>query len=63
MLSLDANVTGCLIVCIECTTRRVKSQQSAGEDVCVFRLHWLVQDQKMGILQVGLCDLVMSSTL
>ena len=32
MLSLDAKVTGCPIVCIECATRRVKSHQSAGEE-------------------------------
>ena len=32
MLSLDAKVTGCLIVFIECATRRVKSQRSAGEE-------------------------------
>ena len=36
MLSIDANVTGCLIVLIECATRRVKSQQSTGmECLCL----------------------------
>ena len=32
MLSLDAKVTGCLIVFIECATRRVKSQQSTAKE-------------------------------
>ena len=36
MLSIDANVTGYLIVFIECATRRVKSQQNtAYECLCL----------------------------
>ncbi|XP_042227089.1 H/ACA ribonucleoprotein complex subunit 4-like isoform X2 [Homarus americanus] len=38
--TLDPRVTGCLIVCLERTTRLVKSQQGAGKEyVCIFRLH------------------------
>ncbi|KAK8725740.1 hypothetical protein OTU49_010452 [Cherax quadricarinatus] len=38
--TLDPKVTGCLIVCLERSTRLVKSQQGAGKEyVCVFRLH------------------------
>ncbi|BAM80935.1 box H/ACA snoRNP rRNA pseudouridine syntase component dyskerin [Cyanidioschyzon merolae strain 10D] len=38
--TLDPQVTGCLIVCIERATRLVKSQQSAGKEyVAVLRLH------------------------
>ncbi|CAI7997169.1 H/ACA ribonucleoprotein complex subunit cbf5 [Geodia barretti] len=38
--TLDPQVTGCLIVCIDRATRLVKSQQGAGKEyVCVVRLH------------------------
>jgi len=38
--TLDPKVTGCLIVCVDRSTRLVKSQQSAGKEyVSVFRLH------------------------
>lgn len=38
--TLDPQVTGCLIVCIDRATRLVKSQQGAGKEyVCVLRLH------------------------
>lgn len=38
--TLDPKVTGCLIVCIDRTTRLVKSQQSAGKEyVAIFKLH------------------------
>ena len=38
--TLDPKVTGCLIVCINRTTRLVKSQQGAGKEyVAVLRLH------------------------
>ncbi|XP_047479067.1 H/ACA ribonucleoprotein complex subunit 4-like isoform X2 [Penaeus chinensis] len=38
--TLDPKVTGCLIVCLERSTRLVKSQQGAGKEyVCIFRLH------------------------
>ena len=33
--TLDPQVTGCLIVCIDRATRLVKSQQGAGVCVCV----------------------------
>ncbi|XP_064456753.1 H/ACA ribonucleoprotein complex subunit 4-like isoform X2 [Ornithodoros turicata] len=38
--TLDPKVSGCLIVCIERSTRLVKSQQSAGKEyVGIFKLH------------------------
>ncbi|KAJ8985167.1 hypothetical protein NQ317_012819 [Molorchus minor] len=38
--TLDPKTTGCLIVCIERTTRLAKSQQAAGKEyVTVFKLH------------------------
>lgn len=38
--TLDPKVSGCLIVCIERSTRLVKSQQSAGKEyVAIFKLH------------------------
>ncbi|KAK7084825.1 H/ACA ribonucleoprotein complex subunit 4, partial [Halocaridina rubra] len=38
--TLDPKVTGCLIVCLERSTRLVKSQQGAGKEyVSIFRLH------------------------
>merc|ERR1719272_2154464 len=41
--TLDPKVTGCLIVCIENSTRLVKAQQSAGKEyVAVFKLHQTV---------------------
>jgi H/ACA ribonucleoprotein complex subunit 4 len=43
--TLDPQVTGCLIVCIERATRLVKSQQSAGKEyVAVLRLHGMRPD-------------------
>ena len=45
--AVTAQVTGCLIVCIERATRLVKSQQSAGKEyVCIFRLHSAMDDVK-----------------
>ncbi|XP_037894188.1 H/ACA ribonucleoprotein complex subunit 4 isoform X1 [Glossina fuscipes] len=42
--TLDPKVTGCLIVCIDRTTRLVKSQQSAGKEyVAIFKLHSSVE--------------------
>lgn len=42
--TLDPNVTGLLLVCIDRATRLVKSQQSAGKEyVCVLRLHSAVE--------------------
>lgn len=42
--TLDPKVTGCLIVCIDRTTRLAKSQQSAGKEyVAVFKLHSAVE--------------------
>jgi len=38
--TLDPKVSGCLIVCIDRTTRLAKSQQNAGKEyVAVFKLH------------------------
>eukprot|EP01121_Diplochlamys_sp_Union-15-3_P005346 TRINITY_DN15678_c0_g1_i1.p1 TRINITY_DN15678_c0_g1~~TRINITY_DN15678_c0_g1_i1.p1 ORF type:complete len:439 (-),score=73.29 TRINITY_DN15678_c0_g1_i1:35-1312(-) len=38
--TLDPSVTGSLIVCVERSTRLVKSQQNAGKEyVCILRLH------------------------
>ncbi|KAK9891211.1 hypothetical protein WA026_013526 [Henosepilachna vigintioctopunctata] len=38
--TLDPKTTGCLIVCIDRTTRLAKSQQSAGKEyIAVFKLH------------------------
>lgn len=40
-------VSGCLIVCIDRTTRLAKSQQGAGKEyVCIFRLHNAVESEK-----------------
>lgn len=45
--TLDPKVSGCLIVCIDRTTRLAKSQQGAGKEyICVFRLHNAVQSEK-----------------
>nr|XP_045617184.1 H/ACA ribonucleoprotein complex subunit 4-like [Procambarus clarkii] len=44
--TLDPKVTGCLIVCLERSTRLVKSQQGAGKEyVCIFRLHENVESE------------------
>ena len=41
-----AQVTGCLIVCVERATRLVKSQQGAGKEyVAVLRLHNAVEGE------------------
>jgi H/ACA ribonucleoprotein complex subunit 4 len=43
--TLDPKVTGCLIVCIDRSTRLVKAQQSAGKEyVGVVRLHSAIED-------------------
>jgi len=43
--TLDPAVTGCLVVCIERSTRLVKSQQGAGKEyVCVVRLHSAIEN-------------------
>nr|CAH7763169.1 unnamed protein product [Callosobruchus chinensis] len=45
--TLDPKTTGCLIVCIERTTRLAKSQQAAGKEyVTVFKLHSSVDSVK-----------------
>lgn len=45
--TLDPKTTGCLIVCIERTTRLAKSQQAAGKEyVTVFKLHSPVESIK-----------------
>lgn len=45
--TLDPQVTGCLIVCIDRATRLVKSQQSAGKEyVCILKLHGAVESEK-----------------
>ena len=45
--TLDPKVTGNLLVCIERSTRLVKSQQSAGKEyVCVIRLHGAIKSRK-----------------
>ncbi|KAL5475435.1 hypothetical protein EMCRGX_G025252 [Ephydatia muelleri] len=44
--TLDPQVTGCLIVCIDRATRLVKSQQGAGKEyVCVVRLHNAIESE------------------
>ncbi|XP_064394291.1 uncharacterized protein LOC135341617 isoform X2 [Halichondria panicea] len=46
--TLDPQVTGCLIVCVDRATRLVKSQQGAGKEyVTVLRLHDAVTDTKL----------------
>ncbi|CAD6185742.1 unnamed protein product [Caenorhabditis auriculariae] len=45
--TLDPKVSGCLIVCIDRTTRLAKSQQGAGKEyICIFKLHEAVDDEK-----------------
>uniref|UniRef100_A0AC35TLZ9 PUA domain-containing protein n=1 Tax=Rhabditophanes sp. KR3021 TaxID=114890 RepID=A0AC35TLZ9_9BILA len=45
--TLDPKVSGCLIVCIDRTTRLAKSQQGAGKEyVAIFKLHNAVDSQK-----------------
>ncbi|GMT21011.1 hypothetical protein PFISCL1PPCAC_12308, partial [Pristionchus fissidentatus] len=45
--TLDPKVSGCLIVCIDRTTRLAKSQQGAGKEyVCIFKLHNPVESEK-----------------
>ncbi|WKY02962.1 hypothetical protein Q1695_016342 [Nippostrongylus brasiliensis] len=45
--TLDPKVSGCLIVCIDKTTRLAKSQQGAGKEyVCIFKLHNPVESEK-----------------
>nr|CAG4644849.1 EOG090X07JL [Leptodora kindtii] len=51
--TLDPKVTGCLIVCIDRTTRLAKSQQGAGKEyICIFKLHSAVE--KVGTVLRGL---------
>ncbi|KAL3289191.1 hypothetical protein HHI36_003626 [Cryptolaemus montrouzieri] len=50
--TLDPKTTGCLIVCIERSTRLVKSQQSAGKEyVTVFKLHSAVEGGTATVLK------------
>jgi len=45
--TLDPKVSGCLIVCIDRTTRLAKSQQNAGKEyVAIFKLHNSVDSEK-----------------
>lgn len=45
--TLDPKVSGCLIVCIDRTTRLAKSQQGAGKEyICIFKLHEAVDDER-----------------
>uniref|UniRef100_A0A1I7XAF7 Putative H/ACA ribonucleoprotein complex subunit 4 n=1 Tax=Heterorhabditis bacteriophora TaxID=37862 RepID=A0A1I7XAF7_HETBA len=45
--TLDPKVSGCLIVCIDRTTRLAKSQQGAGKEyICIFKLHNAVESEK-----------------
>ncbi|CAI5444000.1 unnamed protein product [Caenorhabditis angaria] len=45
--TLDPKVSGCLIVCIDRTTRLAKSQQGAGKEyMCIFKLHEAVDDER-----------------
>lgn len=45
--TLDPKVSGCLIVCIDRTTRLAKSQQGAGKEyICIFKLHEEVEDDR-----------------
>ncbi|PAV56067.1 hypothetical protein WR25_01103 isoform B [Diploscapter pachys] len=45
--TLDPKVSGCLIVCIDKTTRLAKSQQGAGKEyICIFKLHSKVESEK-----------------
>lgn len=45
--TLDPKVTGCLIVCIDRSTRLVKAQQSAGKEyVGIVRLHSALDDER-----------------
>ncbi|KAH7691296.1 Nucleolar protein K01G5.5, partial [Aphelenchoides avenae] len=45
--TLDPKVSGCLIVCIDKTTRLAKSQQNAGKEyICIFKLHNAVDSEK-----------------
>jgi H/ACA ribonucleoprotein complex subunit 4 len=44
--TLDLKVIGCLIVCIDCATRLVKAQQSAGKEyIGIVRLHSALEDE------------------
>jgi H/ACA ribonucleoprotein complex subunit 4 len=54
--TLDPQVTGCLIVCLERATRLAKSQQSAGKEyVGILRLHGDIDGE--GALNKGLAEL------
>ena len=54
--TLDPQVTGCLIVCLERATRLAKSQQSAGKEyVAIVRFHGPIEGE--GILNKGLSEL------
>ena len=54
--TLDPQVTGCLIVCLERATRLAKSQQSAGKEyVAIIRLHGQIEGE--GVLNKGLDEL------
>lgn len=46
--TLDPKVSGCLVVCIDRTTRLAKSQQNAGKEyVAIFKLHNPVESEKV----------------
>lgn len=50
--TLDPKTTGCLIVCLERTTRLAKSQQAAGKEyVSVFKLHAAIEGGKHKVEQ------------
>jgi H/ACA ribonucleoprotein complex subunit 4 len=46
-IPIQFQVSGCLIVCIDRTTRLAKSQQNAGKEyVAIFKLHNAVDSEK-----------------
>lgn len=54
--TLDPQVTGCLIVCLERATRLAKSQQSAGKEyIGIVRLHGPIEGE--GVLNKALAEL------
>ena len=54
--TLDPQVTGCLIVCLERATRLAKAQQSAGKEyIGIVRLHGKIEGE--GALNKALAEL------
>lgn len=54
--TLDPQVTGCLIVCLERATRLAKAQQSAGKEyIGIVRLHGPIEGE--GALNKALSEL------